>query len=44
MLCETTTGEKLKEKKKRRALLSIEVRAGSGSERDDGRKGSPLYR
>lgn len=30
--------------KKGRALLSIEVRAGSGSERDDERKGSPLYR
>ena len=29
---------------KREALLSIEVRAGSGSERDDERKGSPLYR
>ena len=29
---------------KRGALLRIEVRAGNGSERDDGRKGSPLYR
>jgi len=29
---------------KRGALLSIGVRAGSGSERDDERKVSPLYR
>lgn len=28
----------------RRAVLSVGVRAGSGSERDDERKGSPLYR
>jgi len=28
----------------KRALLSIGVRAGSGSERDDEKKGSPLYR
>jgi len=31
------------EKLEKRALLSIGVRAGSGSERDDERKGSPLY-
>ena len=40
-LCETTTDGK---PEKKRALLSIEVGAGSGSERDDERKGSPLYR
>ena len=28
---------------KRRALLCVKVRAGSESERDDKRKGSPLY-
>jgi hypothetical protein len=39
--CETTTDEEME---KRRALFSMGVRAGSGSERDDERKGSPLYR
>jgi hypothetical protein len=35
---------RLQPMEKRRALLSIGVTAGSGSERDDERKGSPLYR